>query len=277
MDNAGETALCALAIGGLDPSGGAGLPADARAMAAFGVHCCGVATAVIAQNTCGVNAVEPVSPAMLGAQLDSLLQDITPRAVKIGMIPSVEAAAVIIARLNALREVPIILDTVFAPSSGAQFATAATIRHIANYLLPLVECVTPNIPEATQLYGQPITDRDSWLAAAAFIHWRYGARNVLIKGGHWPQPVAGPESAASPEAVDILFDGERTIEFSAPYISGYEVRGTGCLLASAIAAQRAHGVDETALPAAVQAAKSWLTEQIRDAKTIGRGRRVVVG
>jgi hydroxymethylpyrimidine/phosphomethylpyrimidine kinase len=257
MDN---NVPCVLIIGGLDPSGGAGLPADARAVSAFGAHPCGITTAIIAQNTRGVAKVEPVSPVMLAAQLDNLLEDIAPRAVKIGMLPNTAAAEVVAQRVLQLRDVPLIVDTVFAPSSGPRFAADETIRYIAEYLLPLADVVTPNIAEAEQLIGAPITDLSTMITASQLIHERYGARYVLLKGGHLPT-----------NAVDVLFDGQHIVELRASRVTGYEVRGTGCLLASAIAAQRAHGIP---VIEAAQRAKVWLTQQIQNAKTIGGGRRV---
>lgn len=262
---------CALAIGGLDPSGGAGLPADMRAMAAFGVHCCTVATAVIAQNTRGVAVVEPVSTRMFEAQLDNLLEDVTPQAIKIGMLPNSEIVSSLILRLHQLKHVPLVVDTVFAPSSGPRFSDGATTKQIAQHLLPLAELVTPNIPEAMQLTGQPITDWASMIHAAKFIQQHYDSRYVLIKGGHWIDVAIESNRDISGEAVDLLLTGTEIVELRAPRIEGYEVRGTGCLLASAIAAQRAQGIP---IIKAVQDAKQWLTEQIREAKVIGHGRRV---
>jgi hydroxymethylpyrimidine/phosphomethylpyrimidine kinase len=265
---------CVLAIGGLDPSGGAGLPADARAMMAFGAHCCGVTTAVIAQNTQGVVLIEPVLPAVLDAQLKVLLSDVTPRAVKVGMLPDAEAVEIVEKWVRTLGSIPLVVDTVFAPTQGRRFCDAETIRAITGRLLPLANVATPNIPEAMQLSGSPITDRESLAAASRYIHEHCGARHVLLKGGHWPEVATGRSiEDTSSEAVDTLFDGEKFIELRAPRVSGYEVRGTGCLLASAIAAQRAQGV---AVEAAARNAKTWLTGQIQNAKVIGQGRRVAV-
>jgi hydroxymethylpyrimidine/phosphomethylpyrimidine kinase len=142
---------CVLAIGGLDPSGGAGLPADARAIAAFGAHACCVATAVIAQNTQGVFRFEAVPPQILAAQLDNLLQDVGPRGIKIGMLPDAESVQVVAERVLAMSGVPVVFDTVFAPSSGPQFSNRETIRFIAQKLLPLCTLVMPNIGEAQVL------------------------------------------------------------------------------------------------------------------------------
>jgi hydroxymethylpyrimidine kinase/phosphomethylpyrimidine kinase len=266
-----------LAIGGLDPSGGAGLPADARAAAAFGVHCCGITTAVIAQNTRGVAEIEPVSPALLAAQLDNLLEDITPRAVKIGVLPNAASAQVVLQRLRQMGSTPLIIDTVFAPSSGPRFADEATVCAIVEHLLPLAEVVTPNIPEAEKLLGAPIADRDAMRAAAQLIHDRYGARHVLLKGGHLPDAAGREDIAGDAEvicdALDIFYDGKHVIEMRLPRVIGSEVRGTGCMLASAIAALRARDV---AVLDAAWRAKAWLTEEIKNAGAIGQGRRVAV-
>jgi len=268
---------CLLAIGGLDPSGGAGLPADIRAAAAFGAHCCGVATAVIAQNTRGVAQIEPVSPALLAAQLDNLLEDITPRAIKIGMLPDAESVQVIVQRLRQIGSTPLIVDTVFAPSSGPRFADAETVQAIIEHLLPLAELVTPNIPEAERLIGAPIPDRDAMRAATELIHQRYGARHVLLKGGHLPDKAvldaAFNDREIICDALDIFYDGKQLIEMRLPRVPGIEVRGTGCMLASAIAAQRTR---EVAVLDAAWRAKAWLAEEIANAQAIGRGRRVAV-
>ena len=310
-------AICVLTIGGLDPSGGAGLTADARAQAAFGAHCCPVATAVIAQNTRGVFEIEPVSPRILAAQIDRLLEDIAPRAVKIGMVPGLEHARVIAARLRLLRDLPIIIDTVFAPSAGPGFADDATVRYIAEQWLPLCDIVTPNTIEAARLCGAPVDDLESMKRAAGAIAKRFGPRHVLVKGGHLPLNHSAlnvavtttsdinPTTAATANdaikntqnqsdalvadalvadalvadalvadalvATDILFDGATMTELRANRVAGYGVRGTGCLLASALAAQRARDVP---VEEAARRAKVWLTQQIRTAKAIGGGSRV---
>lgn len=257
------TIPCVLAIGGLDPSGGAGLPADARAIAAFGAHACSITTAVIAQNTQGVFRFEAVSPQMLAVQLDNLLQDVTPCAIKIGMLPDAAAVQVVTERVLSLPHVPLVLDTVFAPSSGPQFSDRATVQLIAQKLLPLCTLVTPNIGEAQALCDIEITDKATMSEAAQLIQQRYSVPRVLVKGGH----------LEGNQAMDILLDGENIVVLTAPRCAGVEVRGTGCLLASATAAQLAHGI---AVEEAVHSAKNWLTQKIASAQHIGKGRRVTV-
>jgi hydroxymethylpyrimidine/phosphomethylpyrimidine kinase len=269
---------CVLAIAGLDPSGGAGLPADARAIAAFGAHACGIATAVIAQNTKGVSRFEAVTPDMLRAQLDNLLEDVTPSAVKIGMLPTVESVTVVVERLRRLKHVPIIVDPVFAPSSGPAFSVASTISALLDQLLPLAEMVTPNIPEAEKILGITIPDLQAMREAAMAIGERYGSRFVLLKGGHLTEEAAGESGDENDEesVVDVLFDSSShtLTPLRMARIGGYEVRGTGRMLASAIAAQRARGV---AVPDATWRAKAWLATQMSHAVVIGGGRRVASG
>lgn len=272
-------------IGGLDPSGGAGLTADARALMAFGAHACPITTAVIAQNTQGVREVEPMTPEMIGLQMEVLCEDIQPDAVKIGMLPGLAAAEVIATRLRMLRDIrpdlPVIIDTVFAPSSGPAFMDEDAIQYVAGRLLPACDIVTPNISEATALTGLEITDLQSMAAAAVAIFERFGAHHVLIKGGHLQAETAdaAPDLAAqgadehTPYSADIFFDGIRILELRARRITGYQVRGTGCLLASAMAGQRARGISA---PDAARAAKTWLTRQIQSAQPIGGGSRIAL-
>ena len=249
-------------IGGLDPSGGAGIPADARACRAFGVHACAIATAVIAQNTRGVSRVEAVSAAMLRAQLENLAEDIAPHAIKIGMLPNAEAVEIVARQLRVL-DVPTVLDPVFAPSSGNNFSDDETIQTIVRELFPLCDLVTPNTVEASKLCGFEIENLNDMKRAGQEII-ALGAQRVLVKGGHLPQ---------SHEVVDILCDVTSATELRAPRIEGVEVRGTGCLLASAIAAQLAQSIE---IETAVRDAKTWLASQIQDAQMIGNGRRVAV-
>ena len=249
-----------LVIAGTDPSGGAGLAADTRAIEAFGAHPCPVVTAVVAQNTRGVHSFLPVAPEFLRLQLEVLAEDITPRAIKIGMLPASQSIEVVARFLKAHPDIPVVLDTVFAPSSGPQFSDADTVHSVKKLLLPLCEIVTPNLPEAERLCGFAINDTETTQRAARKIH-ELGARLVLIKGGH----------ATGAEASDLFFDGDTFTTLSAPRVAGYEVRGTGCMLASAIAAQRAQDVEPRLC---VQRAKAWLTTRIEHAKPMGKGRYV---
>jgi hydroxymethylpyrimidine/phosphomethylpyrimidine kinase len=252
-----------LCIAGLDPSGGAGLAADARACKAFGALALPVATAIVVQNTRGVKLTEPIAPAVIVAQIETLLEDIRPGAIKIGMLPNAQVARMVAELLRPLHgEVPMVMDTVFAPSTGRAFNDNSAIEAIADHLLPLATIVTPNAVEARQLGALSITDLDSMKRAAVAVLKRAGAQSVLLKGGHI-------EDAQF--AIDLFFDGSDYIQLQAPRVPGYEVRGTGCLLASALAALLARGA---APVEAVPLAKEWLTEQYLDARVIGVGGRV---
>lgn len=252
-----------LCIAGLDPSGGAGLLADARACLGAGVHALGVATALTAQNTRGVARVEAVSPAMLRAQIETLLEDVRPGAIKIGLIPNLELIELLAEILRPLAEqLPIVIDTVFAPTTGAIFSDDHAIEAMRTQLLPLALVVTPNALEAVQLGAAPITEAASMERAAREVLARTGARSVLLKGGHLSD---------AEFSTDLFFDGSHHLELRARRESGYEVRGTGCLLASSLAAHLALGKSPRD---AASAAKSWLTREFGRAQVVGGGRRV---
>lgn len=260
-----QTPPCALAIAGLDPSGGAGLLADARAMRAFGVHAMCAATALTAQNTRGVQRVEAASPAMLRAQIEALLQDIPVRAVKIGVLPSPEHAQVL-AQALAREKLPIIYDTVFAPSGGSAFLDPDAARQTVRVLGPMCEIITPNLHEAQLLCGFAIESPEAIEHAARAIGERFEVAQVLVKGGHAANLDASTCS-------DWLWNGRALVEFRAPRLDVPEARGTGCLLSSAIAAQRAREVE---LESAIRQSKSWLGARIGEAQAIGAGRRVIL-
>jgi hydroxymethylpyrimidine/phosphomethylpyrimidine kinase len=260
-----------LCIAGLDPSGGAGLLADERACAAFGAHMLGVATAVVVQNTRGVKLVDAVAPEIVAAQIETLLEDIQPAAIKLGMIPGIATATVIQERLQPLRDkVPIVIDPVFGPSTGPVFNDNATVQFLAGQLLSLATLITPNLDEAWRLGAGTARNMDEMAKVCLALRERTGAGHVLLKGGH--METEDPELANL--SVDLLFDGSRFLELRALREKGYEVRGTGCGLASAIAAQLASGSN---VIEAARAAKVWLTQQIRDARAVGGGRRVTTG
>ncbi|HEX8550211.1 MAG TPA: bifunctional hydroxymethylpyrimidine kinase/phosphomethylpyrimidine kinase [Abditibacteriaceae bacterium] len=248
-----------LCIGGTDPSGGAGLPADARAVAAFGGVACGVVSAIVAQNTRGVALCEAVSPALFEKQLENVLEDIAPAAIKTGLLPS-RAHIEIVARFCNSLGVPLVADPVFAPSSGERFCAPETVALLCERLLPRCALVTPNRAEAETLWGKKIETEADASVAARTIRTKFGARAVLLKGGHF----------AGDEAVDILATESGETLLRAPRLN-CDVRGTGCQLASAIAAQLARG---TELERAALQAKQWLHIAMQNSVAIGGGRNV---
>ncbi len=219
-----------LTIAGFDSGGGAGISADLLTFAAHGVHGAAAVVALTAQNTRAVLAVEPVSTRLVSRQLDAVFSDLSPSAVKIGMLldaPRIRAVAAGLARARARN---VVLDPVMVSKSGARLLSRAAVKDLRTRLLPLADLVTPNLPEAEALAGIRIrSDADRRLAAGILAD--LGARAVLVKDGH------GRRS----EVRDLLFDGAFFTVFSAPRLSTRATHGTGCTLSSAIAANLAFG------------------------------------
>lgn len=230
-----------LCIGGLDPAGRAGLLADARAVEALGARAICVATALTHQSSIRVEGLTPVPPEVLAAQLAPLLRDEPIRAIKVGMLGTPANAAIIAALLPGL---PMVLDTPLVSSSGAWLLESDDVPGTYAPLLARATLVTPNAPEALLLAGLPPGDERGVVEEAA----RRLGRAVLLKGGHLP----------GARVIDVLLAAEERREFSAPRIEG-RFRGTGCRLASAIAARLAEG---DPLEAAIEAARHWLLSRI---------------
>ena len=253
-----------LCVAGFDPCGGAGLLADARAIAAFGGYALGVQTALVPQNTDLVRACAPTSPELLRLQLETLREDIAFDAIKIGLLPDVATIEIVAEFVRDYPSLPVVVDPVLAPTRGAAWSDAETLSALREQIIPLATMLTPNVPEAQILAGRAITDLESMRAAAIELRAHSGAAIVLLKGGHLPDTKSVDDVYADTNGIEIL---------RAPRIEGIGVRGTGCLLASAIAAQLAQGI--ASLDAA-QNAKRWMSEQWREAQVIGQGRRIAV-
>jgi hydroxymethylpyrimidine/phosphomethylpyrimidine kinase len=223
--------VAAVSIAASDSSGGAGIQADLLTFAAHGVYGATVLTGVTAQNTQEVTAIEPVSTRVLAKQIDAVFQDLRPQAVKIGMLfdaPRIRAVARGLRRWHAAN---VVLDPVMISKSGARLLSRAALGSLRRELLPLCDLVTPNLPEAEALAGIRIRgDADRRLAAGILAD--FGARAVLVKGGH----------ARGREVRDLFFDGRFFTEFVAPRLRTRATHGTGCTLSAAIAANRARGV-----------------------------------
>ena len=247
----------ALTIAGSDSSGGAGIQADLKTFAAHDVFGMCAITAVTAQNTMTVTRVLPLPPEMVTAQIDAVIVDMTPDAIKIGMLGNSAIARAVVEALQRYRLTNIVLDTVMVAKGGARLLDAGeAIGVLRERLLPLATVVTPNVPEAEALTGMAIHNvTDLERAAESLIG--LGARAVFIKGGH----LAGP-------AIDVLHDGRRAIRLEAPRIDTRHTHGTGCTLSSAIAARLALGDN---LESACRAAKAYVTNAILRAPGLGRG------
>jgi hydroxymethylpyrimidine kinase/phosphomethylpyrimidine kinase len=248
-----------LSIAGLDPSGGAGIVADIKTIAALDCFPAAALTSITFQNTTGVFGAEHPSAATLRAQVEPIVQDLKVAAAKTGMLPTAEIVAEV-ARLFAEEDLPApVVDPVVVATSGDVLIDDEAFEMLKSKLFPLARVVTPNIPEAEKLAGFSITSEADMRDAAKAIQLM-GPRAVLVKGGH--RSIGG-------QALDILLDeNEIFTEFQTEYIEIGEVHGSGCTLSAAIAAGLAK---DLTLEAAVAAAKKYVTDAIRSASSIGHG------
>lgn len=214
----------ALTIAGSDSGGGAGIQADLRTFAAFGVHGLSAITAITAQNTRGVTAISMLSPAMVRAQIETVLDDFPVAAIKTGMLGTAALARTIGRVLDAHASIPLIVDPVLVATSGHALARGNLTAAIKRHLVPRADLLTPNVPEAEQLLGRRLLERGDLLAAANELR-ALGAGAVLLKGGH----------LAGAEVHDVLVSASGTRWFTHPRID-VEGHGTGCTLAAAVAA-----------------------------------------
>ena len=254
-----------LTIAGSDSSAGAGIQADLKTFAALGVYGTCAITAITAQNTRGVAAVLETPPGIVAAQIDAIVADIRPDAVKTGMLASAPIVEVVAAKLREHELPNLVVDPVMVAKSGDRLLREDAVTALRELLLPLAAVVTPNLPEAGVLAGFAIdSDEDVRRAAKEIVG--VGARSVVVKGGH--RPYGRPPGREAAEAVDVLYDGATFRDYSAPRIDTTSTHGTGCTFASAIAAYLARGEP---LAEAVGQAKEYLTEALRRAYPIGGG------
>ena len=248
----------ALTIAGSDSGGGAGVQADLKAIASFGVYGTSVLTAVTAQNTVAVTAVQEVDPDVVEAQIAAVLDDFDVRAVKIGMLASSRIVHAVARGLGGYRGA-VVLDPVMVAKSGDSLLRDDAVAALAGELLPRASLLTPNLPEAARLLGEKTADSVSERTAQGDALLRRGPSAVLMKGGH----------AAGTECHDVLVmrDAEPRV-FASARIDTRHTHGTGCTLSSAIAACLARG---DALPAAVETAHAYLQDAIRAAARLDLG------
>ena len=249
-----------LSIAGVDPSGGAGLLADIKAMSACGAYGCGVVTALTAQNTKGVFGVETVSPEFVRRQLDVLFDDVAIDAVKIGMLSDAAVIDVVADVLQARRPRFIVVDPVMDAKSKDRLLAKDAVQALAERLLPLATVITPNLPEAAEILGEEeVESADAMDAVAERLAKRVGPSGwVLLKGGHLKGNIAS----------DLLLGAGISLRFEAPRVETKNTHGTGCSLSSALAAL----LPQTcSVPDAVQRAKTFITGAIANAD------RLVVG
>lgn len=247
-----------LSVAGSDPSGGAGIQADLKTFSALGAYGAAAITALTAQNTRGVSGVFPIPGEFVTEQLDALFTDLDVRAVKTGMLGGpdvVDAVAGAVARYGVRH---LVVDPVMVAASGDRLVSDETIAAVHDRLVPLATLVTPNLPEAAALAGWDEVTADT-MAKAGEAMRALGAGAALVKGGH----VDGDE------AVDVLVDADGTAEYRAPRVRTRNNHGTGCTLASAIAARLAHGAS---LREAVDVGKRYVTAALQAADTLAVGK-----
>jgi hydroxymethylpyrimidine/phosphomethylpyrimidine kinase len=267
----------ALTIAGSDSGGGAGIQADLKTFAALGVYGACVITALTAQNTRGVRAIHTPATGIVGAQIDAVLEDFAVAAIKVGMLGSAEIANVVAARLPSpawrggetllpLGEVGrkgrmrafLIYDPVMTASSGDALSGSGFVEAVRHALLPLIDCLTPNLAEAAALLGEPIAKSETDMERQGAALLKLGPRAVLVKGGH----------LEGDEAVDLLVTEDTIRRFAAPRLASKNLHGTGCTLSSAIASNIVLGAP---LPEAVAEAKMFVR------RSIERGQDVTLG
>lgn len=249
-----------LCIGGSDSSGGAGIQADLKAVTACGCYGLSVITAVTAQNTLGVQHIHPVTRKFIIAQLDSVLKDIKVDTVKTGMLLTAGAVESVVKKVEEYRLEKLIVDPVMIAKGGRSLMQDRAKTVLIKKLLPKTFVLTPNIPEA-EILAQCSIKTVVEMEKAAFIIHKFGARNVLIKGGHLPK-------SKQLGALDVLFDGERYYKFSVPWIASNNTHGTGCTYASVLASAIAL---EKNIVDAVWQAKDMVTNAIKNGVMLGDG------
>lgn len=249
----------ALTIAGLDSGGGAGITADLKTFHALGVYGMVALTAVTAQNTLGVRAVQEIDPQIVEAQIDTVAEDIGIDAAKTGMLsssPIMEAAARAIKKWG----FPLVVDPVMYAKSGDPLIRPDAMETLKRVIIPIAKVITPNAPEASHLAGFPVETLDDAKRAAKVIAEELHPEIVIVKGGH----LTGPES------IDIIYfrDTGEYRELSAPRIDTKNTHGTGCSFSAAIAAGLARGMDAWE---AIKVAKELITRAIMYSLPLGHG------
>lgn len=240
----------ALTIAGSDPSGGAGIQADLKTFMAHGVYGASVLTSLTAQNTQGVRGLHPVPVDFIKAQFEAVLDDLDVDVFKTGMLGEEAAVHAVADLLDAHPDIPAVVDPVMVATSGDLLLSPQAVAVITSRLLPRAAVVTPNLAEAATLLGEETAQGEKELLWQGARLVALGCRAVLLKGGHGNGPIAE----------DILFTADHTIRFEKPRIETRNTHGTGCTMASAIAARLACG---DALEDAVRVSKDYVWNAIR--------------
>lgn len=249
----------ALTIAGSDSGGCARIQADLKTFSSLGVFVASVITAITAQNTAEVRAVEVLSTEIIKKQLEAVLDDMTVDVIKTGMLPSIEIIELVASIIERYNLPSVIVDPVMVATSGARLASTSIVSAFNNYLYPRITLITPNLPEAEALSGIKIhSEKDIYTAAEILLS--QGCPAVLIKGGH----------SQSPDSTDILFTANtEPVRFSSARINSCNLHGTGCTYSSAIAAYISldYNIED-----AIRLAKNYISSAIKAGQNITTGK-----
>jgi len=248
-----------LTIAGFDGSGGAGIQGDIKTISALGCYATSVLTALPVQNTCGVKSIYPIPADVVETQLQTILDDIFPDAIKIGMVHTTDVVEAIVNTLQQYPEVPVVFDPVMVSTSGHRLLEDSTMDAIVKKMFPLAAVITPNLDEATVLTGMPVHTLDDMRIAGKKL-MVLGAPSVLLKGGHLD----------TTQLTSLYFTNDgRVHEYSFEKINTQNTRGTGCALSSAIAAYIAQG---RSLLDSVALAQEYVHQAILAGKDVQAGK-----
>lgn len=263
-----------LTIAGSDSGGGAGIQADLKACTCRGVYSASVITALTAQNTVGVQAIHVPPLSFIEQQLQSVFTDIGFQVVKTGMLPNASIIRAVAETIQRYKVPHVVVDPVLVATSGDSLVSGEdSMKCLVNELFPLATVVTPNLPEVSKITGRTIRSVSDMREACVDMV-KMGCKNVLLKGGHMGQTDSVSSDSAYAEdidpnvVIDILYDGKEFEAFSKPRVDSKNTHGTGCTLASAIAAELAKGHQ---LKDAVATAKEYVYQGIVEGLDIGRG------
>jgi hydroxymethylpyrimidine/phosphomethylpyrimidine kinase len=248
-----------LTIAGFDGSGGAGIQGDIKAISATGCYATSVLTAIAVQNTCGVKSIFPIPSSVVQEQINAIVEDIFPDAIKIGMVHTSELVETIVNTLQIHPTTPIVFDPVMVATSGHKLIEDSTIQTIIQKLFPIATLITPNLDEASILANMPIyTVEDMYTAGKKIMD--LGCRAVLMKGGHLP----------TKELTSLYFSSKNEIvPFHFEKIETKNTHGSGCTLSSAIASYIAQGLD---VQTAVKQGQEYVHGAIENGKDVITGK-----
>jgi len=248
----------ALTIAGTDPSGGAGIQADLKTFSALAAYGTSVITALVAQNTRGVQSVYHIDPAFVAAQLDSVLSDVRIDSAKIGMLANSAIVEAVAERLQHYQPPFVVLDTVMLAKSGDPLLSAESVESLRRLLLPQVSIITPNLPEAAALLECSMAQNEQEMREQGEALLAMGCEAVLMKGGH----------LSDSESPDWLFTRDSRERFTAPRVDTRHTHGTGCTLSAALAALRPR---HNNWPDTLRAAKEYLQKALMQANSLEVG------